>query len=149
MDYIITLEFSDVIASLAFLVTLIIGYATYRLRKRIYVLETSKEKQAEIRAEFKRELDNFGNLHMHFVLKNIGRSEAVNIRGFINDKRLDESGDVYLEYYPIDVLGPDSEISLVLISGKNSTVGPKWIVKLIWDDDSSKDREFRTILHNR
>ena len=78
------------------------------------------------------------------VIRNNGLSEARNIKVFLEDKPIEESGINY-DKVPEVVNGEDEE-SCIIFSPNEEMPQPPFDTEVKWDDDSSKNRIKRTKL---
>ncbi len=143
-----------VIAAFSLGVAIIAIYISGRAQKvansvqlRLLEIEEQREKhridvskQAELRAELRKK-GNSGRLY----IQNSGAAEARNMRVELDGRPLSEHL-VASPQHPIpDLVGPYDEISCFLTMNSH-TSKPPFKIRIIWDDESGADRNYRSTL---
>ena len=155
MDWITVATWVSIaIALISLLVSIIamkLGYKAQResnvIQKRMVEIEEQRENekrldlgQAKLRAEIRKPASS--NCHRLYVM-NEGLAEAKNVQVELDDITLEEHPAYASDSIP-NFVGPQSEVSCLLAITLNSN--PSFDIKIAWDDDISKKRNYHTTL---
>jgi len=131
------------IAGSSLIVSIVALCKSSRAQKRILQIEESRENdrlssllEANLRAESRQRERN----SRHLFIVNEGAAEARHIRVEIDDQPLKDHDLSVGDPMP-ELVGPRCEISCRVMYDPHRVSSD---VKVVWDDDSGKDRVFRT-----
>jgi len=116
-------------------------------QQRIVKIEEQREQNRRaqaLQAILRPELRKTGRNSDRLYIVNQGAAEARNIRVEMDGKPLAEHPAAVRNDPMPDFVGPDSEIGCLLAFHMQCT--PPFDLKITWDDDSGKDRIYRTTL---
>ena len=117
----------------------------HSLQKRIVDIEEEREqdrKRDATKADLTASMGRFPSGGHKLVIKNLGESEARDIRVRMDDKPILEHEAVPHNHDEIHSIGPHSEIEYKL--GLSSQTGPPFRVEISWSDDSGERGHYKT-----
>ena len=113
-------------------------------QRSIYRLQLERnrdEKDAKKKASLTVTLTSSGKSNYRLVLDNSGHAPATNIRMELNGRPVSECNHVPRDSMP-EVLGSKSQYTLPI--AVSFDFAPPFLVKILWDDDYAKDREYQS-----